>query len=453
MIVDVILDSHIRLRECPAPLMREITRSLEIRNPKFDEALRCGRWTGNIDEILEFYRYDSEGRLHLPRGFGPQFHRMAVEQGIQPLYSDHRRTLKPIVYEFTGKLRPYQQDAVDAILNRKQGVLRAGTGSGKTIIALAVVAERKQPTLIIVHTKELLDQWCVRVKQFLGIDAGKVGGGKFDIRHVTVATVQTARKHIRELVPRFGFLITDECHRCPCSTFLDCVSEFDCQFMLGLSATPYRRDKLTRLIYLSLGDQVHEVSPARLRNIGAILKPEVVTRETAYTFSGDATSQYSKMITDLAEDQPRNSLIVSDIRNEMERDAGTLLLVSDRTAQLEALTEALECKGKQIAVLTGKTPAKRREAIVEALDRGEIRILASTTSLIGEGFDCPGLSTLFLCTPIKFKGRLVQVVGRILRPKNGKRPRLYDYQDVHEGVLQCSSEGRQREYARMGQAI
>ena len=142
-------------------------------------------------------------------------------------------------------------------------------------------------------------------------------------------------------------------------------------------------------------------------------------------------------------------MIAHDILNERKRDAGTLLVVSDRTAHLEALAGVLEGNGEHVAVLTGKTSPKRREQIVKDLARGKVRILASTTSLIGEGFDCPGLATLFLCSPVKFSGRLIQVVGRILRPQDGKRPRMYDYVDCLVGVLKASAKARQKVYLAM----
>jgi superfamily II DNA or RNA helicase len=368
---------------------------------------------------------------------------------LKPVYEDHRRVLEAVPFEFKGKLRPYQEKAVDDILKHDFGVLEAGTGSGKTVTALATIAARKQPALILCHTKELLNQWCDRIKQFLGVKAGKVGNGQFKVKTVTVATVQTARRHLEELKPHFGFIALDECHRVPSSTFKETISAFDSKYMLGLTATAYRNDGLDRLIFLTLGDRVHKMAPGHLRATKAILKPEVVTRKTGFTFGGDSSREYSKMITVLTQDRDRNRLIVRDVLEEADRTPGTLLIVSDRTEHLETLASILEGHGQTVSVLTGSTPKKRREAIVNDLAEGKVKALASTTSLIGEGFDSPGLASLFLATPVRFKGRLTQVVGRILRPQDGKRPRIIDFVDHLEPVLAASFRARQRVYKQL----
>ncbi len=329
---------------------------------------------------------------------------------------------------------------------RSQGILEAGTGAGKTVMALALIAERKQPCLVIVHTKELLLQWVERIQQFLGIEAGQVGNGKFNLQPVTVATIQTARNRLDKLTSVFGHIVVDECHRTPASTFQEVVTTFDAKYLTGLSATPYRADGLDRLIQLTLGNVIHRVDPELLRHTGAILKPEVRTVNTVFTFAGDPSSEYPLMMTALAEDMDRNKLIASCVEGELGEEKGTLLLVADRTAHLFALAEILQVRGVNVAVLTGKTPAGERSEIVRDLNEGKIKVLASTASLIGEGFDCRGLSTLFLCSPIKSKGRLVQMVGRILRPADGKRPRLYDFIDHKVGVLRHSAEIRQTIY-------
>jgi superfamily II DNA or RNA helicase len=230
--------------------------------------------------------------------------------------------------------------------------------------------------------------------------------------------------------------------------FTEAVNAFPAKYRLGLSATPYRRDGLTQVIHFHVGPLVHEVDPAHLRQIGAILRPEIVTRRTQFTFDRDPSLYYQDMIQDLTRDSTRNSLIAADVIRDMTRNAGTSLVVSDRVAHLKALSDCLHAAGVQMELLTGQTPRKQRETIVERVRAGEVDVLGSTLSLIGEGFDAPGLSSLFLATPIKFGGRLVQVVGRVLRPQSGKNPIGYDYIDP-VSVLQASAKTRQREYRRL----
>lgn len=417
--------------------IREIKAALTMRNPAYDSALQHGRMAWGIPSELSFFE-ESEDTLTIPRGFGPELARMLgrVE------WTDNRRVLPEISMTFAGTLRDYQQEAIAAVMQRNQGVLEASTGAGKTVMALAIIAARRQPCLILVHNVELLRQWRERIQQFLGIEAGRIGAGKCDIRPVTVGIINSTRRRLAELAPRFGHVVVDECHRCPSSMFTDCVKAFDARYLLGLSATPYRRDGLTRVIHIYLGPTQHRVDPARLRDIGAVLRPEIMTRETAFVFDGDASEDYQAMLTALVEDQARNELIADDVLDEIARGQGTALVVSDRVAHLEALSACLLRREEDIVLLTGATPKKQREAIVARLASGNVRVLGSTMQLIGEGFDAPGLSSLFLATPIKFSGRVLQVVGRVLRPKDGKIPRIYDYQDNRVGVLRASAKAR-----------
>ncbi len=445
----ITIASDLVLTGLPAAFASLLKEKLTLENPAYRSAVQFGRSLRNLDQRLKMYTEDAEGGLRVPRGYGMQVHRLAAQNGLKPRYTDLRRILEPVEYDFSGVLRAYQTDALHDLLQRDFGVLQAGTGSGKTVMALALLAERKQPTLILVHTRELMNQWVERIDQFLGITAGRIGGGAYDVRCISVGIVNSVRKRLDDLVPCFGMLVVDECHRIPSTTFTTCISAFDAKFMLGLSATPYRRDKLTRLIYLAIGDCLHTVDPDHLRTVGAILAPEIVPRETAFRYPR-AADRYARMLTRLALDPERNQLIARDVLLECAENSGTLLLVSERTVHLEALKEMLEESGEKVVVLTGKTPAARREEIVRDVQDGTIRILASTTQLIGEGFDCPGLTTLFLCSPIRFSGRLLQIVGRILRPKDGKRPKIYDYQDVAVGILKASAQSRMTTYSVFG---
>jgi superfamily II DNA or RNA helicase len=259
---------------------------LTIDNPKYLAAKRYGRWVGkNFKQKLLFYELDENG-IVFPRGFAGQAAKLCRKyMGRGPKIEDRRRRLPEVVYNFRGELRLYQQEAVDDILGKHFGVLVAGTGSGKTVMALAVIAQRRQPVLILVHSRELMYQWEERVRQFLGIRAGLIGDSKFDLQPLSIAIVNTARRRLAELPPFFGHLIVDECHRVPASLFTEVVRGFDTYYMLGLSATAYRReDGLTPLIYFYMGDLVHRVDPVKLAESGAVLKPEFIQKPTAFKY-------------------------------------------------------------------------------------------------------------------------------------------------------------------------
>lgn len=425
-------------------LLEKIKQQLTIENPKYHDAKKYGRWMGKkLKPYLKFYMLEGDG-ISFPRGYAN--HAVLLCRKIMrqdPIIIDKRQTLPTAKLSFHGTLRPYQAEAAESILQHDFGVLEAGTGSGKTIIALAVIAHRKQPTLVLVHTKELLYQWAERVENFLDIDAGLIGDGHYDIKPVTIAIVNTARRRLDELPALFGQICVDECHRVPATLFTDVVTAFDCKYSLGLSATAFRRDGLTRLIYFYLGDRSHKVDPQKLYISGAVLKPEFVQRPTEfrYVYRGN----YQALLKALTTNTARNQLIVDDIIQESHASQGTILVVSDRVKHCEELARILKKQNIHAAILTGKLPPDERSGLVEAIHNGKIKVLISTVQLIGEGFDCPDLQTLFLTTPIKFTGRLLQVVGRILRPAEGKQPKVYDYVDP-VNVLKSSAQARRLTY-------
>ena len=429
----------------------EICSSLTIDNPQWVENHKMGRWNGKTPRLLRVYEKTKSG-LIVPRGFTGQLLAMARKQKINYRINDQRRSLPEVDFTFCGKLKKFQKKAVSEMLKKYFGTLSAATGSGKTVMALAIIAERKQPALIVVHTKELLNQWIDRIISFLGIpkdQIGVIGAGKKIIgKRITVAMVQSLYKCADEVSQHIGHLVVDECHRAPSRTFTQAVIAFDSRYMLGLSATPWRRDGLSKLIYWHIGDIVHEVDKAELVKNGDILQADVVIRETNFTTDLDPSNEYSQMLSELTGNPERNRLIASDITRETKHGGGICLVLSDRKAHCEALQQILS-NGYHLstALLTGSTPAKQRQDIVDRLNQGKIEVLVATGQLIGEGFDCKGLSTLFLSTPIRFDGRILQYMGRILRPApNKEKPKLYDYVDSRIPVLRASAKARQKIY-------
>jgi superfamily II DNA or RNA helicase len=440
------VDGQCHLGDISPVLLDALKDKLTIDNPKYHAAKKYGRWVSkNFQQQLFFYDI-GDGGIAFPRGYAAQAVNLCKKlMGQGPKVIDKRRMLAEIGLDFKGELREYQQEAVKTILQRHFGVLVAGTGSGKTVMALAVMTKRRQPTLILLHSKELMYQWQERISQFLGIEAGLIGDGRFDIQPVSVAIVNTARKRLNDLVPCFGHLIVDECHRVPASLFTEVVKAFDSYYMLGLSATAYRReDGLTRLIYLFMGDRSYQVDPKKLAETGAVLKPVFIQHQTDFTYG--FRGNYHHLMSALTKNPARNQQIVEDITTEAGRSEGTILVVSDRVAHCRELADLLHEKGLQVSVLTGRLNGAERSAIVDSVRGGRVKILISTLQLVGEGFDAAGLTTLFLTTPIKFTGRLRQVIGRILRPASGKQPKVIDYVDHRVGVLQNSARIRMQAY-------
>jgi len=433
--------------------VRAIQDHLTFTNPEYTEARKRGFSIRNIEPEIRCYQ-ETESGLIIPRGASGQIIRIGrhFNESIQII--DNRRALPDMAFQFRGTLRDYQNEAVQAVLRKDFGVLNAPTGSGKTVMAAAIIAQRKQPALVVVHTRELMLQWIDRLHTFLCIPEGEigiVGSGKKRIgERVTVALIQSLYGCADEVSEHIGFLVVDEAHRAPSRTFSEAVTSFDCRYMLGLSATPYRRDGLTRLINWYLGDTLFQVDAEALLESGSLCQAVVSQIETGFTTRIDPTTKYSKMLSELTLDENRNSLVAGMVDSEARRIEGVVLCLSDRKAHCETLQSMLKEKHGLVSdVLTGDLPNKKRAAIVENLRAGDVKILFATLSLVGEGFDLPQIESVVLGTPIKFSGRVIQSIGRALRPAQGKPfASIIDFVDHRVGVLQNAARSRARLYER-----
>ncbi|MEJ2285265.1 MAG: DEAD/DEAH box helicase [Desulfobacterales bacterium] len=420
----ITISYNLQLANVPGEIMAALTEKLELLNPKWLENERMGRWNRGTQKSLRFYDKVGSSGIWIPRGFMRQLVLLCRRHKVKYDIDDCRSQHTPVNFSFKGKLRPFQQKAVDEMLARDFGTLSSATGSGKTIMALYMVARRRQPALIVVHTKELASQWIERIETYLGVPSekiGHIGGGKKVVgEKITVALVQSLYKCVEEIAEHIGFLIVDECHRCPSRTFTEAVTGFNARYMLGLSATPWRRDKLSKLIFWHLGDVHHEVDKAHLVETGNVLTAEVILRETNFKPFYDPVNEYSKMLSELTADTKRNVLIASDVALETSNSDGICLVLSDQG---------------------------ERQIVIERLNQKEARVVIATGQLIGEGFDCQNLSTLFFATPISFSGRVIQYLGRVLRPAPGKtRARVFDYIDIPVDILIKAAKSRQRVY-------
>lgn len=448
----IVVTSELTLSGVPAPLEKEIQGRLVFLNPKWAENERLGRWNRDTPKYVTAYEKTRRGDLVLPRGFVRQLLLMCRDHGVPREIEDRRRVVPEAAFSFIGALKPFQQEAADRMLKREFGVLSAPTGSGKTVIALYMIAARRQPAVIVVHNRELAFQWIERIRTFLGLSGeavGLIGAGRKDLgRPVTVALIQSLCRCAGEVAPLTGYLVVDECHRTPSRTFTEAVSAFDARFMLGLTATPWRRDRLSRLIFWYLGDVHHAIGTAALVAGGHILPVDVVIRETAFSPFHDPVREYSKMLSELTGDDARNRLIAADVAAEAESGTGVCLVLSDRKKHCETLQSLLWYGHKTASVLlTGDVSPRERKAVLEKIGPGGVRVLVATGQLIGEGFDCRDLTTLFIATPVRFSGRLLQYLGRVLRPAPGKTlARVYDYVDVAVGPLVAAAHARRRVY-------
>lgn len=441
----IIVSNRLILRDVPDEIRLLLMERLEMQNPKWIENERMGRWNGETPPKLSFYKHKPPGGLIIPRGYIRTLILSCRKRNIAYEIIDKRRELETVDFNFQGTLRPYQRQAVQKLLSKDFGTLSFPTGSGKTVVGLYMIAQRKQPAIVVVHTRDLMFQWMEKITEFLNIskdEIGMIGGGKIQIgERITLAMVQTLYKCADNVSPKIGFLLVDECHRAPSRTFTEAVTAFDGKYMLGLSATPWRRDKLSKLIFWHLGDLHYKLERAELIESGDVLPAEVIVRKTNFRPYHDPSMEYTQMLAELVADDSRNHMIAEDVAREVRNHHGVSLVLSDRKAHCETLRVLLKYQHHIIAeVITGDLSTFERQSVLERLKRGEFKVLIATGQLMGEGFDCKDLTTLFLTTPIRFKGRVLQYLGRVLRPAPKKTAaRVFDYVDIHVEPLKTAA--------------
>jgi len=412
----------------PLGLRRAVGEALTVENPAYREAEERGRSTRDLEPDLHYYRQERDSSLIVPRGAGDIVRALCKEHGVRYTVVHETVVAAPVIFEERVTLSAAQERAVGEMLARRTGVLSAPAGSGKTVMAMCMIARRQQPALIIVHTRELAYQAMARAVAVLGLDEaeiGLIGDGQCRVgKRLTVALVQSLVRGIPPALLSVGHVLVDECHHIAAEQMAAVVSQFPARYIAGLTATVYRRDGLDRVIHFYLGDTRATMDAGDLAD--RLVHPRVVKRDTGMRPEGDS---FSEIVGQLVADPARNALIVGDVVRGVKVGRRCLVL-SDRVEHVEELTRLLRAEGVAAAALHGRLGKRVRARVVADLAAGVIDVVVATGSLVGEGFDCPRLDVLFLATPVSFRGRVTQYLGRVSRTAPGKLDAfVFDYCD------------------------
>lgn len=446
-------------------------------NPEFLQKQAMRQTTYGIPRMTIVYEED-EDFIILPRGKEEVLLEKLTAMKISYEVRDARRLGTDISVSFKGELRAQQEEAFQALSQHEEGVLSATTGFGKTVVGARLIAEKRCSTLVLVHTRELADQWKKRLEEFLDIHAdmertpgkgkrrksiiGQLGGGK-DALHgiVDIALMQSLfekDKSVKPLIHDYGLIIVDECHHISAKNFSRILARADAKYVYGLTATPIRKDGHDPIIFMHLGPirfRIDAKKEAEKRDFDHFILPRYTNIRLPL---GKEQKDWS--ITDIykriCESEIRNEIIAEDVL-EAVRDGRYPLVLTERASHVETLTKKMEEKGLCPIVLTGKMKAKdRREALakIAATEERDHSVIVATGKLIGEGFDVPRLDTLFMAMPIAWKGTITQYSGRLHRSfENKKEVMIYDYVDVHIPVLERMYQKRVSAYNGLGYAL
>lgn len=469
-IVELTVGSMIRvpLTGLPGKLVGRLRKTASFPNPTFYKLQRMRMQTYPHPRFI-FSGELRPNEMMLPRGLLERVTRILSRAGAQVVMRDERLAKRRIKVEFAGELTQSQKEAVKALNKSEIGVLVAPPGFGKTVVGCALIAERHVSTLVLVHRQPLLDQWKESMVKFLGCHpkcVGMLGGtkktttGKLDLMMLQTLT---RMGDIREIAQRYAHVIIDECHHIPAVSFEGVLKQLPARYVLGLTATPYRKDGLEDILFQQCGPVRHEIVFA---DEGKLEKTVTIV-ETGYCLPHEAGHKpaYHVLMHGLVNDTGRNNRIATDVVKALSAKQFPLL-ISDRKEHLDALTKGIETLAKAEAPLAQLTVVRldgdvslkeRRFALArihEVRSQGVPLLVVATASLIGEGVDVPELDTLVLATPLSFEGRMVQYAGRLHRLVDGKtRVRIVDYVDSSNAMLLSMYRNRVKAYHKMGYEI
>ncbi len=430
----ICLNNNVRISRVgmTTPLINFLKDELNFASTEFIIKKKIGKNTFGTDRYFKFVE-ETENEVFVPRGFIGKLIRFCRENKIEHDFIDERKKQNVIPYLFNAQLRDHQQTVLETIAKKDLGVIVAPPGSGKTIVALKLISDKQQPALIIVHRKQLVDQWTERVETFLGTpknEIGKIGQGKSKIgKKITIATIQSLSKELEKpdaenIITAFGTIIVDECHHIPAETFRNSIAKLQTFYLYGLTATPFRKYNDGKLIFTHLGEIIAEIKSIEISsNRQAKIIIRITELDVPYNSKTDNFETLSKI---LIHDSARNKLILEDVKAEINKGS-KVVIITERKEHIDSLYQYLKQSYETIS-LSGEDSESLRNAKWKILKAGNYQVLITTGQFFGEGTDLQNANCLFLVYPFSFEGKLIQYIGRVQRSELA--PSIYDYRDI-----------------------
>lgn len=466
---------YIRTDNLKPRLCNVFRRLASFRNPLYYRNRAMGFSVKGISRIISCYTED-DAYIGIPRGKRAQMFDLLKQAGIAFHYEDIRHDGQVLSVRFAVNLYPEQQKAADAMLQHDIGILQAATAFGKTAVGAYLIAARKVNTLILVHNREIMNNWVDDLERFLQFDMPlpeyttpsgrtrkrKKHVGRIFAAHnslggiVDVAMLPSLINDdiVKDLVRNYGMVMMDECHHAAAFQAQQVLNEITAKYVYGLTATPSRDDGMEQKILMSFGPIRYKFT-ARQRAEMQGIRHLVYPRFTQFANFND-NAPIHQLYQDLVNDAARNQLIVQDVERCLS-SGRTPLLLTKYKRHAEDLAQCLQDKAQHIFVLYGGRNTKERARIrteLLAVPIHESVIVIAIGQYIGEGFNYPRLDTLILATPISWSGNVEQYAGRLHRDYEGKEDVvIYDYVDMRVRVFDRMYAKRLKTYKKIGYSL
>lgn len=466
---------YIPTTELSAKAVNHLKRLAAFKNPEFYAKLGMRLPVYNLPRIISCSEM-ADDYLILPRGCEEVAIEFFKDNKVEVAIDDKTTPGITIETEFNGELYPDQKLAIEELARYRCGTLYATTAFGKTVTAAAMIARKKVNTLILVHTKALLDQWQERLSEYLVTDfqpeeqpKGRGRRKKFQQFGALSSTENTLNgkidiallqscisdNEVKSFIRDYGLVIVDECHHAPAVSFERVLREVNARYVYGLTATPIRKDGHQPIIFMQCGE-IRYIADSKSQQSQQSFRRLLIPRFTSHRNLSADGNNYSQILDELAESKSRNKLILDDVAANLA-EGRTPIILTARTAHVDILVEQCRKICPNVIRLVGNDSVKsKREAMSQlgAVSADEPLVVVATGKYVGEGFDLPRLDTLMLALPVSWKGLIAQYTGRLHRNYPGKtETRIYDYIDLRVPVCDSMYRKRLHGYKSVGYSI